>query len=57
MGDEEICIEYEHNFHKAFYCMSNMVEKLFADYEKRVAKEKKKKTKEEDNASVNHGSG
>jgi hypothetical protein len=38
--------------------MSDMVEKLYADYEKRVAKkEKKKKVKEEDNASVNHGIG
>jgi hypothetical protein len=50
--------EHEKNFHKIFLPMSDMVEKLFADYEKRVAKkEKKKKVKEEDNASVNHGIG
>jgi hypothetical protein len=28
MGDEELCTKYEKNFHKAFYRMSYMVEKL-----------------------------
>jgi hypothetical protein len=57
MGDEELRKHYENNFHKDFYRMSDRVEKSFADYEKRVEKEKKKKAKEEDNASVNHESG
>jgi hypothetical protein len=58
MGDEELRIEYEKNFHKAFYRMSDMVEKLFADYEKRVAKkEKKKKDKAEDDAAEDQGIG
>jgi len=53
MGDEELCIEYEKNFHKAFYRMSSMVEKLFANYEERVAKkENKKESKADDNALV-----
>jgi hypothetical protein len=38
--------------------MSDMVEKLYVDYEKRfIKKEKKKKVKEEDNSFVNHGIG
>jgi hypothetical protein len=58
MDDEERCVEHEHNFHKILYQMSYMVETLYADYKKRVAnKEKNKKVKEEDNDSVNHGSG
>jgi hypothetical protein len=58
MEDEELCSEYEKNFHRDFYRMSDMVEKLFADYEKRVEKkEKKKKYKGEDNALVNQENG
>jgi hypothetical protein len=55
MDDEERRAEHKHNFHKIFYRMPNMAEKLYVYYEERVAKqEKKKKSKGEDNASVNH---
>jgi hypothetical protein len=36
-------LEHEHKFHKIFYRMSYMVEKLYVDYEKRVSKKDKKK--------------
>lgn len=44
-------MENEKSFHQGFYRMVGMVEKLFANYEK----EKKKKSKAEDNALVNEG--
>ena len=33
--------EMEANFHKVFYMMADKVDKLFADYEERMAKERK----------------
>jgi len=56
MGDEELHTKYEKNFHKALYQISNMVEKMFADYNKRVGKkENKKKAKVEDDAVEDQG--
>ena len=34
-------IEMEENFHKVFYMMADKVDKLFADYEERMEKERK----------------
>jgi len=41
--DEELCADNEEDFHIALYRISSMVEKLFAYYEKRLAKKEKKK--------------
>ena len=57
--------EMEANFHKVFYMMADNVDKLFADYEEHMAKERngsevKKEDKEEmdeGNASINQGGG
>jgi hypothetical protein len=58
MDDEERCAKHDNNFHKIFYQISYMVETLYADYEEIVEKkEKKKKSKGEDSALVNHGIG
>ena len=32
----------EENFHKVFYMMADKVDKLFADYEERMEKERKR---------------
>jgi hypothetical protein len=41
-----------------FYCMSDMVEKMYGDYEKRMnIKEKKKEARADNDASVNQGVG
>ena len=53
--------EMEANFHKVFYMMADKVDKLFADYEERMEKEREgsevkkedKEVKDESNASVN----
>jgi hypothetical protein len=41
-----------------FYCMLEMVERMYGDYEKRMKKKgKKKEAQDDDNASVNQGAG
>ena len=35
-------IEMEEKFHKVFYMMADKVDKLFADYEERMAKKRKR---------------
>ena len=65
MDANDARIEMEANFHKVFYMMADKVDKLFADYEERMAKERKgsevkkedKEVKDEGNASVNQGGG
>ena len=57
--------EMEAKFHKVFYMMVDKVDKLFADYEECMAKERKgsevkkedKEVKDEGNALVNQGGG
>jgi hypothetical protein len=58
MTEEDKCDELEKNFHMVFYHMSEMVERMYGDYEKRM-KEKRKNNEEQvdDNASVNQGVG
>ena len=41
MDANDACTEMEANFHKVFYMMADKVDKLFADYEERMAKERK----------------
>ena len=50
MANEEIQEEDEKDFHKAFYQMVDIVEKMFANYQEILEKKKMKKEKEEDNA-------
>jgi hypothetical protein len=58
MAEEDKRDEYERNFHMVFYCMLEMVERMYGDYEKRMKnKGKKKEEKADDNASVNQGVG
>ena len=65
MDANDVRIEMEENFHKVFYMMADKVDKLFADYEERMEKERKgsevkkedKEVKEKGNASVNQGGG
>ena len=38
MADEDYHVEDNKMFHKAFYHMADKVEKLFADYQRRLAK-------------------
>jgi hypothetical protein len=58
MDEEDKHDEQEKNVHMIFYRMSDMVEKLYGDYEKRMAKKgKKKETLTDENASVNQGVG
>jgi hypothetical protein len=46
------------NFHMVFYRMSEMVERMYRDYEKRMKKKgKKKEAHDNDDASVNQGAG
>jgi hypothetical protein len=50
--------EWEKNFHMVFYRMSEMVERMYGDYEKRMKnKGKKKEARVNDNVSVNQGVG
>ena len=51
MASEDYREEDEKAFCKAFYQMTDRVEKLFADYQERLDKKKRKKEKEKDNAS------
>ena len=65
MDANDAHIEMDANFHKVFYMMADKVDKLFADYEERTAKERKgsevkkedKEVKDEGNTSVNQGGG
>ena len=49
MADEDYRGEDEKAFHKDFYQMEDIVEKLFANYQERLEKKKRKKEKEKDN--------
>ena len=56
MDEEDKHDEHEKNFHMVFYCMLEMVERMYGDYEKRMKnKGKKKEAQDDDNASVNQG--
>jgi hypothetical protein len=58
MAEEDKHDEQEKNFHMVFYRMSDMVEKMYGDYEKRMKKKgKKKEAPPDDDASVNQGAG
>jgi hypothetical protein len=58
MVEEDNCDEHEKNFHMVFYRMSEMVERMYGYYEKRMKKKgKKKEAHADDDASVNQGAG
>jgi hypothetical protein len=58
MAEEDKHDEQEKNFHMVFYHMSEMVERMYGDYEKRMKKKgKKKEAPPNDDASVNQGAG
>jgi hypothetical protein len=58
MAEEDKRDEHEKKFHMVFYRMSEMVERMYGDYEKRMKKkEKKKEAPPDDYASVNQGAG
>jgi hypothetical protein len=58
MAEEDKRVEHEKNFHMVFYLMSEMVERMYGDYEKRMKKKgKKKEAHADDDASVNQGAG
>ena len=50
MADEDYQGEDEKAFRKAFYQMTDIVEKLFSDYQERLEKKKMKKEQAKDNA-------
>ena len=50
MADEEYWEEDEKAFHGNFYQMADRLEKMFVDYQERLAKKKTKKEKGKDNA-------
>jgi hypothetical protein len=54
MVEEEKSDEHEKNFHIVFYCMSEMVKRMYGDYEKMMKKKgKKKEANADDDASLN----
>jgi hypothetical protein len=56
MAEEDNNDEQEKKFHMVFYQMSEMVERMYGDYEKMMKKKgKKKEAQVDDNASVNQG--
>ena len=58
MVEEDKRDEQEKNFPMVFYRMSEMVERMYGDYEKRMKKKgKKNEAHVDDDASVNQGSG
>jgi hypothetical protein len=58
MAEEDKHDEQEKKFHMVFYLMSEMVERMYRDYEKRMKKKgKKKEAQDDDNSSVNQGDG
>ena len=65
MDANDARIEMEAKFHKVFYMMADKVDKLFAEYEECMEKERKgsevkkedKEVKDKGNTSVNQGGG
>jgi hypothetical protein len=58
MEEEDKRDELEKNFHMLFYCMLEMVERMYGDYENRMKKKgKKNEAPPDDDASVNQGDG
>jgi hypothetical protein len=58
MVEEDKHDQQEKNFHMVFYRMSEMVERMYGDYEKRMKKKgKKNESHADDDASVNQGAG
>jgi hypothetical protein len=58
MAEQDKCDEQEKNFHMVFYHMSQMVERMYGDYKKRIKKKgNKKEAQDDDNALVNQGVG
>jgi hypothetical protein len=58
MVEEDKCDEHEKNFHMVFYRMSEMVERMYGDYEKRMKnKGKKMEAHADDDASIKQGAG
>jgi hypothetical protein len=58
MVEEDKHDEQEKKFHTVFYRMSEMVERMYGDYDKRMKKKgKKKEAHTYDNASVNQEAG
>jgi hypothetical protein len=56
MDEEDKHVEHDKKFHMVFYCMSDMVEKMYGDYEKRMEKKgKKNEASTDENSSVNQG--
>ena len=56
MAEEDKCDEQDKKFHMVFYHMSEMVERMYGDYEKMMKKNgNKKKANADDDASVNQG--
>jgi hypothetical protein len=56
MAEEDKRDEYKKNFHMVFYCMLEMVKRMYGDYEKRMNKKGNKKEEIfDDNALVNQG--
>ena len=65
MDANDARIDMEAEFHKVFYMMADRVDKLFANYEEHMEKERKgsevkkedKEVKDEGDASINQGGG
>jgi hypothetical protein len=58
MTEEDKREEHEKKFHMVFYRMSEMIKRMYGDYEKRMKKKgKKKEAGADDDASVNQGVG
>jgi hypothetical protein len=58
MAKEDKRHEHEKNFHMVFYRMSEMVERMYGDYENRMKKKgKKKEAQADDNTSANQEAG
>jgi hypothetical protein len=56
MAEDDKRDEHEKNFHMVFYCMSEMVKRMYGYYKKRMKKKgKKKEAQVDDNALVNLG--
>jgi hypothetical protein len=54
MDEEDKCDEHEENFHMVFYRMSDMVERMYRNYKKRMEnKGKKKESQADENDSMN----
>jgi hypothetical protein len=54
MAEEDKRDEQDKNFHMVFYHLSEMVEQMYGDYEKKMKKKgKKKEAHADDDASIN----